>query len=211
MRALGYLRVSTGRQMDSGAGIAAQRSAILAEAERRGWATADVQFIQETASGKNAKRPGLELAREALASGDAGALVVSKVDRLARSLLDFAEIMQAAQREGWALIALDLPLDLSTPLGEAMAGVVMTFAQLERRMIGERTRDGLAEKRAAGVRLGRPRSLPDDVRERIFAERDAGKTLRVIAQALNDQDVPTAHGGKAWYPSSVRAALNAKQ
>jgi DNA invertase Pin-like site-specific DNA recombinase len=211
MRALGYLRVSTGRQMDSGAGIAAQRSAILAEAERRGWAVADVQFIQETASGKNAKRPGLELAREALASGDAGALVVSKVDRLARSLLDFAEIMQAAQREGWALIALDLPLDLSTPLGEAMAGVVMTFAQLERRMIGERTRDGLAEKRAAGVRLGRPRLLPDDVRERIVREREEGQTLRVIAQALNDEGVPTAHGGKAWYPSSVRAALNAKQ
>jgi DNA invertase Pin-like site-specific DNA recombinase len=211
MRALGYLRVSTGRQMDSGAGIAAQRSAILAEAERRGWAAADVQFIQETASGKNARRPGLELARESLASGDAGALVVSKVDRLARSLLDFAEIMQAAQREGWALIALDLPLDLSTPLGEAMAGVVMTFAQLERRMIGERTRDGLAEKRAAGVRLGRPRLLPDDVRERIFTERHAGKTLRVIAEGLNGDGVPTAHGGKAWYASSVRAALNAKQ
>jgi DNA invertase Pin-like site-specific DNA recombinase len=78
-------------------------------------------------------------------------------------------------------------------------------------MIGERTRDGLAEKRAAGVRLGRPRLLPDDVRERIFAERDAGKTLRVIAEGLNGDGVPTAHGGKAWYASSVRAALNAKR
>jgi DNA invertase Pin-like site-specific DNA recombinase len=210
MNAIGYLRVSTRTQADSGAGIAAQRSAILAEAERRGWAAADVTFVEEVATGSNAKRPGLEAVREALASGDAGALVVSKVDRLARSLLDFAEIMQAAQREGWALVALDLPLDLSTPLGEAMAGVVMTFAQLERRMIGERTRDGLAEKRAAGVRLGRPRLLPDDVRERIFAERDAGKTLRVIAEGLNGDGVPTAHDGKAWYASSVRAALNAK-
>jgi DNA invertase Pin-like site-specific DNA recombinase len=211
VKALGYLRVSTGRQMDSGAGIEAQRRAILAEAKRRGWDEAEVTFIQEAASGSNTRRPGLELAREALASGDAGALVVSKVDRLSRSLLDFAGIMEAAQREGWALIALDLPFDLSTPMGQAMSSVVMTFAQLERRLIGQRTKEGLAVKRSEGVKLGRPRSLPDDVRDRIFTEREEGRTLRVIAQALNDEDVPTAHGGKAWYASSVRAALNAKQ
>jgi DNA invertase Pin-like site-specific DNA recombinase len=199
--------VSTGRQADSGAGIEAQRTAILAEATRRGWAAADVQFIEETASGKNAKRPGLELAREALASGDAGALVVSKMDRLSRSLLDFASIMQEAQKQGWALIALDCPVDLTTPMGEALASIIATFAQLERKMIGERTRDALAEKRAAGVKLGRPRILPDDVRERIVAEREEKRTLRIIADALNDEGVPTAHGGKRWYPSTVRQVL----
>ena len=209
MQAIGYLRVSTGRQADSGAGIEAQRTAILAEATRRGWAAADVQFIEETASGKNAKRPGLELAREALASGDAGALVVSKMDRLSRSLLDFASIMQEAQKQGWALIALDCPVDLTTPMGEALASIIATFAQLERKMIGERTRDALAEKRAAGVKLGRPRILPDDVRERIVAEREEKRTLRIIADALNDEGVPTAHGGKRWYPSTVRAVLAA--
>jgi DNA invertase Pin-like site-specific DNA recombinase len=78
-------------------------------------------------------------------------------------------------------------------------------------MIGERTRDGLAEKRAAGVRLGRPRELPDDVRKRITRDREAGKTLREIAERLNAEEVPTAHKGKAWYPSSVRAVLNAKR
>lgn len=207
MQAIGYLRVSTGRQADSGAGIEAQRTAILAEATRRGWAAADVQFIEETASGKNAKRPGLELAREALASGDAGALVVSKMDRLSRSLLDFASIMQEAQKQGWALIALDCPVDLTTPMGEALASIIATFAQLERKMIGERTRDALAEKRAAGVKLGRPRILPDDVRERIVAEREEKRTLRIIADALNDEGVPTAHGGKRWYPSTVRQVL----
>jgi DNA invertase Pin-like site-specific DNA recombinase len=210
VRAIGYLRVSTGRQADSGAGIEAQRRAILAEATRRGWAVADVQFIEETASGKNAKRPGLELAREALASGDAGALVVSKMDRLSRSLLDFASIMQEAQKQGWALIALDCPVDLTTPMGEALAAIIATFAQLERKMIGERTRDALAEKRAAGVKLGRPRILPDDVRERIVAERDEKRTLRTIADALNTDNVPTAHGGKRWYPSTVRAVLAAR-
>jgi DNA invertase Pin-like site-specific DNA recombinase len=209
VQAIGYLRVSTGRQADSGAGIEAQRTAILAEATRRGWAAADVQFIQETASGKNAKRPGLELAREALASGDAGALVVSKMDRLSRSLLDFASIMQEAQKQGWALIALDCPVDLTTPMGEALAAIIATFAQLERKMIGERTRDALAEKRAAGIKLGRPRILSDDVRERIVAEHEEKRTLRTIADALNTDNVPTAHGGKQWHPSTVRAVLGA--
>src|ERR1017187_2177914 len=150
MHAIGYVRVSTGRQADSGAGLDAQRRAILAEAERRGWSAADMQFITETATGANARRPGLELAREALASGEASALVVSKMDRLSRSLLDFASIMQEAQKQGWALIALDSPIDLTTPIGEAVATVIMAFAQLERSMIGERTSDELPEKRRQG-------------------------------------------------------------
>jgi DNA invertase Pin-like site-specific DNA recombinase len=94
-------------------------------------------------------------------------------------------------------------------MGEALAAIIATFAQLERKMIGERTKDALAEKRAAGVKLGRPRILPDDVRERIVCERDEKRTLRTIADALNTDKVPTAHGGKRWYPSTVRAVLAA--
>src|SRR5690349_14320467 len=103
MTAIGYLRVSTDKQADSGAGLEAQRRAILAEAERRGWASADVQFIEETASGKTTRRPGLETALAALKSGEAGALVIHKMDRVARSLIDFAAILQMAQRHGWDL------------------------------------------------------------------------------------------------------------
>jgi DNA invertase Pin-like site-specific DNA recombinase len=207
MTVLGYIRVSTGRQAESGAGLEAQRRAILAEANRRGWEPADIRFIEEQASGKDAQRPGLELAREALASGDAGALVVQKADRLSRSLLEFVEIMGEAQKQGWELIALDLPVDLSTPAGEMMATILATFAQWERRLIGERTRAALAERRAAGVKLGRPRVLPDDIRERLMAERDEGRTLRAIAEALNADAVATAHGGKQWHASTVRQVL----
>ena len=210
MKALAYVRVCTGRQGDSGAGLAAQRAAILVECQRRGWAEADVRWVEEVASAKSAKRPRLEEALAALRAGEAGVLIVSKLDRLGRSLLDVVSIMQIAQREGWVLIALDSPIDLSTPAGEAVAGVLAVFGQLERRLIGERTRDGLAVKRAEGVRLGRPPALPDDVRSRIRAEREEGKTLRAIAAALNDDHVATAHGGKAWYPSSVRAVLTSR-
>jgi DNA invertase Pin-like site-specific DNA recombinase len=186
-RVVGYLRVSTDEQANSGAGIEAQRAAILAEAERRGWSAADVEFIEDTASGKSTKRPGLQLAREALKRGDASALVVAKMDRLSRSLLDFTGIMAEAQRQGWALIALDCPADPSTPTGEAMASILATFAQLERRLIGQRTREALAVKRAQGVQLGRPRSLPAKVRKRIQRERAAGASLSAIARTLNDE------------------------
>ena len=203
-RVIGYLRVSTDEQVKSGAGIEAQRASILAEAERRGWSAADVQFIEDAASGKSTKRAGLQLALAALKRGDASALVVAKMDRLSRSLLDFTSIMAEAQRQGWALIALDCPADPSTPTGEAMASIMATFAQLERRLIGQRTREALAVKRDEGVQLGRPRSLPAKIRKRVQREHAAGASLSAIARALNAENVPTAHGGAQWHASTVR-------
>ena len=106
------------------------------------------------------------------------------MDRLSHSLLDFAQIMDVAQRQGWSLIALDCPVDPSTPTGEAMASIVATFAQLERRLIGQRPREALAAKEAAGVQLGRPRELPEDVVQTILGRRAEGSSLRAIAASL---------------------------
>jgi DNA invertase Pin-like site-specific DNA recombinase len=115
--------------------------------------------------------------------------------------------MDRASREHWALIALDLNVDTSTPAGEAMAAMLATFAQFERRLIGQRTKDALAVKKAAGVRLGRPRVIADEIVARIVAERSSGKTLRAIVDGLNDDGVPTAMGGRRWYVSTVQAVL----
>src|SRR5438046_6513940 len=117
--------------------------------------------------------------------------------------------MAKAQAQGWALVALDAPVDTTTPAGEAMAHVLATFAQFERRMIGQRTREALAQKKAQGVRLGRPRQLRQSVRNRIRKKRDDGATLAAIAEELNRENVPTAQGGVRWYPSTVRAVLTA--
>ncbi len=88
-----------------------------------------------------------------------------------------------------------------------MANVLATFAQFERRLIGQRTREALAIKRSEGVRLGRPPKLDPEVRKRIHAERAEHRSLAAIAAALNADNIPTAHGGARWHPSTVRAVL----
>jgi DNA invertase Pin-like site-specific DNA recombinase len=206
MRVVAYLRVSTDEQRSSGAGLAAQRAAIEAECRRRGWHL--VEVIEDAGySAKDLKRPGVQIALETLQRGEAGALVVAKLDRLSRSMLDFTALMAKASKQKWALVALDCAVDTTTPAGEAMANVLATFAQFERRLIGQRTREALAIKREEGVRLGRPRALPVQVRRRIRNERAKRRSLAAIATALNDDKVPTAHGGARWHASTVRSVL----
>src|SRR5450755_4293639 len=118
------------------------------------------------------RRPGVQVALETLQQGGAGALVVAKLDRLSRSMLDFTTVMATARKQGWALVALDCAVDTTTPAGEAMANVLATFAQFERRLISQRTRDALAAKRARGVQLGRRREISRAVAERIVRERE---------------------------------------
>ena len=206
MRVVAYARVSTEEQGLSGAGLEAQRKAILSECNRRGWTL--VESFEEVASGRDLKRPGVQAALEVLSRQEADGLVVAKLDRLSRSMLDFAGVMATAQKQSWALVALDCSIDSSTPAGEAMAHVMATFAQFERRLIGQRTREALAVKRAAGVRLGRPPAVPPDLAARIAALRTAGATLRQIADKLNEEGIPTPHGGSKWRPSSLAGVLS---
>jgi DNA invertase Pin-like site-specific DNA recombinase len=204
---VGYIRVSTGEQAESGAGLAAQTETITREAERRGWTLREIH-VDAGASGKSLTgRAGLNQALADVEGGRAQVLVVSKLDRLSRSLLDFASLMERSRRKRWSLVALDLGVDTTTPAGAMVANLMATFSEYERQLIGVRTREALAAKKAAGVILGRPRSLSTDVIERIQRERDAGQTLAAIAEGLNQDLVPTAHGGRAWYPATIRQVL----
>ncbi len=133
--------------------------------------------------------------------------MVAKLDRLSRSLLDFASLMEDARQEGWALVILDLGVDTTTPSGEMIANVMTTIAQFERRLIGQRTKDALAVKKRQGVRLGRPAAVEGTVAKRIARERRRGRSLREIADGLNDDEIGTAHGGARWHASTVKAIL----
>ncbi len=206
MRVVGYVRVSTEEQGLSGAGLEAQRAAILVEASRRGWEVVET-FEDRGYSARDLKRPGIQAALGALQKGQGSALVVAKLDRLSRSMMDFTGLMARATKESWALVALDCAVDTTTPAGEAMAHVLATFAQFERRLIGQRTKDALAVKRAEGVRLGRRPAISSDLAARIERERAEGGTLRQIAEGLNADGVPTPHQGSEWRPSSLSRVL----
>jgi DNA invertase Pin-like site-specific DNA recombinase len=204
-----YVRVSTDEQAQSRAGLDSQRSDLMAECERRGW-TGRVMIIEDAGySAKDLNRPGMQRALAMLASGEAGTLAVSKLDRLSRSLLDFAGLMARSESEGWSLVALDLGVDTGTAQGEMLASVLAAFAQFERRLISQRTKDGLAAKRAQGVRLGRPLEMDRTLRARLADMRGQGMTYRAIAATLTAEGVPTARGSREWYPSTVRSALEA--
>ncbi len=97
-------------------GLEAQRAAIEAEAQRRGW---DVEyFSDEGASGKYING-GLREALQLLASAQGDGLVVAKMDRLARSIINAADVIERASEQGWNLVVLDLRVDLTTAAGEA--------------------------------------------------------------------------------------------
>ena len=202
---IGYLRCSTVEQADSGLGLEAQKRAIRDEVERRGWTL--VGFEQDALSGKTMDRPGITSALKAVESGQAGTIMVAKLDRLSRSLADFANLMARAQKRGWNLVAIDMAVDLSTPAGEFMANVMAAAAQWERRIIGARTKAALAEKKASGARLGRQRVATPELTARLVALYQAGKGWTKIVEILTAEGTPTLSGGTSWYPSTVRAIV----
>jgi DNA invertase Pin-like site-specific DNA recombinase len=195
--------VSTDEQVASGAGLTAQKTAIKTECDRRGWKLAQTFQDRNGASGKNLRRRALLDALDALSNGTAQVLVTAKLDRLSRSVLDFASLMAQAEREGWSIVVLDVNVDTSTPSGEMMANVVAAFAQYERRLISERTKRALAVKRSEGVVLGRPRAVPDEVRQRIVRMRKQGKTYQAIADILNEAGIERGQNGTRWHASTI--------
>lgn len=203
LRVIGYVRVSTNKQ-DIGPEV--QVAALTAEAQRNGW-TLDLRR-EDAASAKTLRnRPVLAQALADLKAGQADALAVSKLDRLSRSVADFAGLLETANRQRWALICLDLGIDTSTITGAAMAQVTCTFAEMERKKIAERTRDGMAKIKAdTGKHMGRRSVLPAETVERIEAERAAGLSMAKIAEKLNAEGVPTATG-RTWHASTIRQVL----
>jgi DNA invertase Pin-like site-specific DNA recombinase len=205
-RVIGYVRVSTDGQEESGLGLADQRARIEEEAARHGFT--DVDIREEVRSGGRAdNRPVLASIRAELRRGDV--LVVAKLDRLTRSLLDFADVVAEAQRRGWTLLVLDQGFDLNTTNGRAMAGMLAVFAQWERELIGERIRSAFAVKRAQGD----PLQASNEAWARILELREAGLTQEGIAAELTRAGFkpPRTRGrvGNRWHRSLVRRVLDA--
>ncbi|MEU1178179.1 recombinase family protein [Streptomyces sp. NPDC005820] len=135
MRAAIYIRLS--RETDETTSPERQRAACEALCEARGW---DVIFVEEdidvSGFSRGLDRPGLQRILTRLAELDV--IVFFKIDRLARSTVDFAEIMRLAEHQSVALASATEPLDLTSSMGRAMAKVIAVFAELESDTIGMR-------------------------------------------------------------------------
>ena len=175
---VGYARTSTTEQV---AGF---------EAQGRDLSTAGVERVFSEQVSFVATRPELEAALDFVRDGDV--FVVTKLDRLARSVANLLEIVARLDRKGVTLRILNLGLDTSTPTGKLMLTVMGGVAEFERSMMLERQREGIAKAKAEGVYKGRKptaRAKGDEVR----AMKAEGKSVRAIAEAL-EISVGSVHG-----------------
>jgi len=149
------------------------------------------EVVEEIASGAKWDRPKLQTLLQRLEAGDT--LVVWKVDRLSRSLLDMVKIAGDLERRNIAFKSLTENFDTSTAVGRMTLGILATFAQFERDMIKERTHAGLRTAHAAGRFGGRPRKFkPLKAAEIVRAITTGEKTPAEVA-LLEDVHVKTIH------------------
>ena len=144
-----YARVSTNDQQT----LRMQSRAMREYAARRGW-TISAQ-VREVGSGA-AKREAREKLLEAARRREIDVVLVWRLDRWGRSVTDLLATLQELEHLGVGFVSLTEALDLTTPAGRAMAGLLAIFAEFEREILRERTRAGLAHARQKGQRLGRP-------------------------------------------------------
>lgn len=199
---VGYIRVSTVDQAAHGAGMDAQRSSITRACEYRGLNLCEI-VADDGYSGKDMRRPGLERCIDMVRHGDVDGIMVTKLDRLSRSIGDFSHIMQTAQREGWRLIILEPDIDFSTPFGKLLANILASFAEFERDMISMRTREGMAERKRQGAIIGKQTVIPQHVKDLVRHYRSCGFTFRQIAEQLSRDNVPTPNGARHWAHQTV--------
>ncbi|PQM52519.1 resolvase [Mycolicibacter virginiensis] len=206
LRVVGYVRVSTAKQGDTGHGIGAQHQALEHFCAAHGHELLTV--TSDVVSGSASDRMyGREVAIAAIESGVADALLVRALDRATRDQEDAAKLFKRAERNAWRLMDCD-KADSGDPSQRLLADIRIAVAAEERRKISERTREGLAKARKAGKRLGRPPQVDHALAEQIthMHTRD-GLGANMIARTLTERGVPTPRGGVRWYPTTVSDIL----
>jgi putative DNA-invertase from lambdoid prophage Rac len=144
-----YARVSTNDQQT----LPMQSRALREYAARRGWTIVlQVREVNSGAAPPEAREKLLEAARRR----EIDLVLVWRLDRWGRSVTDLLAALQELEHLGVGFVSLTEALDLATPAGRAMAGLLAIFAEFEREILRERTRAGLAHARQNGKRLGRP-------------------------------------------------------
>jgi DNA invertase Pin-like site-specific DNA recombinase len=220
MVAVGYIRVSTDKQADGGVSLEAQEQKIRAMAVVNGAELVDV-IVDAGESAKSLERPGMNRLLGLVDRREIEGVIVAKLDRLTRSVKDLAELLERFNRREVGLVSVAESLDTKSAAGRLVLNVMCAVSQWEREAIGERTRDALAHKKAAGQRVGtvpfgyrlaadgvHVEEAPDEQEtlRRIRRLRASGRALREIARQLNAAGLRTRNGSP-WRHQYVANAL----
>ncbi len=176
-RAALYARVSTTDQH-----LDAQVDALREYAERRDLDA--TPFVDHGVSGTRDRRPALDEMLGAVKRREVDAVVVVKLDRLARSVRHLTQLVAEFEALGVDLVVLDQGIDTSTPAGRLLFHVLGSIAEFERDLIVERTKAGVEAARRRGKRIGRPEAADKRTRERVLRLRAHGHSLRQIAELV---------------------------
>ena len=178
---IGYARISTaeGDQV-----LDRQLDALRAAGCRR--------VFEDRASGAKAERPGLTACLDHLRAGDV--LVVLDLDRLGRLAGELVALIDGLEKQGVGFRALNSPMDTTTPQGRAFLQIQAAFAEMERNVIRQRVREGLAAARARGRKGGRPRVMtPDKLRYARHLMADRGRSIPSIQAELGGMPTSTLY------------------
>lgn len=224
MKAIGYVRVSTEEQADSGLGLEAQRQRIAAYCTLKGIELVEV-FADEGVSGGKALATRPAGAKLLATARKTKAVVISaKFDRLFRSVADAANTIADFDKKGIELVAISENFDMTNPFGRAMAQMASVFAELERKMIGERTKSALTVKRSRGERISRHAPFgwefgPDGMLAANAPEQEAvclmrqlradGQSYERIAAYMDQNGIKPKRAEK-WARAAVRQILKRK-
>lgn len=192
-----YVRVSTSKQAEEGTSLDAQEAQARALAKTRGWDVGEV-FRDEGVSGKDGieQRPGLARLIRAAATRPNAVVVIYNISRLARRQKLLWSLLDDKDGFGLNVVSVTEPFDMSTPMGRAMLGMIAVWSQLQADMIGQATKDTLAELKAQGVKLGQ-RSIAEknpEAHEVIARLAAQGLGYRAITAELNRLQIPTTNG-----------------
>jgi len=225
MTVVGYARVSTAEQATEGVSLDAQCAKIRGYAALHDLDLAGIE-VDAGVSAKSLDRPAIRAALAALDRGDVAGLVIVKLDRLSRSIIDWNTLIEGyfGPAAGRQLFSVADSVDTRTAAGRMVLNIMMTIAQWERETTVERTADARAHKRSKGEAIGHApygqrlgpdgRTLIPDAAERAtLAElrrwQAEGRTLRAMAAELDRRGVPTKRGARAWSHKVVAKILRA--
>lgn len=170
MRCAVYTRKSSEEGLDQEYNsIDAQRDAghaYVASQRAEGWIPVGDDYDDPAFSGGNMERPGLKRLMTDIEAGKIDVIVIYKIDRLTRSLADFSKMVEVFERQGVSFVSVTQQFNTTTSMGRLMLNVLLSFAQFEREITGERIRDKIAASKRKGMWMGGVPPLGYDVENR---------------------------------------------